>query len=48
MIIIDLIFVCLYWQWGESSFEGWVGHAGKKGYEKPWEKVTGSRTWPKE
>jgi len=33
MIIIDLIFVCLYWQWGEGGFEGWVGRAGK-GWEK--------------
>lgn len=34
MIIIDLIFVCLYWQWwGGSGFQGWVG--------QEWEKVTG-------
>lgn len=47
MIIIDLIFVCLYWQWGESGFEGWVGRVGK-GREKPWEKVTTLGIWPKE
>lgn len=46
MIIIDLIFVCLYWHWGESGSEGRVGRPGKE-WEQSQEKFIMPGIWPK-
>lgn len=42
MIIIDLIFVCLYWQWGKVALRAGWGERRKDGKE-PHEKVTRGR-----